>query len=211
MLKSRGIMKAFLVVLLLLSTFSCTTNTPEPRQGVMLPEPPPAGRQEPAFPAPVQITVPAPGPAAPIAPGDGTSGPFDPRSISSAEFADARSEIEMLVEKINRVIRANDYTKWLTYLSDDFIATINSPEYLDRISKTSRQLTMQKLVLKTPRDYFTHVVVAARKNISMDARLDDIEFLSHNRVKAFSLVRNQRLRLYEFVKSGGTWKLALPN
>jgi hypothetical protein len=135
--------------------------------------------------------------------------PFDPGSISPREFADARSEIELLVEEINRVIRAKNYTNWLTYLSDDFIATINSPEYLDRVSTSSRQLTMQKIVLKTPRDYFTHVVVAARKNISVNARLDDIEFLSHNRVKAYSLVRNQRLRLYDFVRSGDTWKLSL--
>jgi hypothetical protein len=66
-------------------------------------------------------------------------------------------------------------------------------------------------VLKTPQDYFIWVVVAARQGISVDTHLDDIEFLSHNQVKAFSLVRNQRLRLNEFVKSGGTWKLALSN
>ncbi|GHV77286.1 hypothetical protein AGMMS49942_21070 [Spirochaetia bacterium] len=192
-------MKAFLAILLLLSTFSCTTNTPEPQQGVILP-------QDPAFPAPVQITVPAPGP--------GTSAdqiPFDPRSISSKEFEDARSEIALLIEEINRVIRANNYTKWLTYLSDDFIATINSPEYLDRISKTSRQLTMQRIVLKTPQDYFKQVVVAARQGISLDAHLDDIEFVSHTRVKAYTVKGNQRLRLFEFVKSRGTWKIALPN
>jgi hypothetical protein len=180
-------MKAFLTIVLVVSIVSCTTNTPEPQSGVILPEPPP----------PISKPEPA------------DHGPFDPGSISPREFADARSEIELLVEEINRVIRANNYTKWLTYLSDDFIATINSPEYLDQISTSSRQLTMQKIVLKTPRDYFTHVVVAARKNISVDARLDDIEFLSHNRVKAYSLVRNQRLRLYDFVRSEGTWKLSL--
>jgi hypothetical protein len=134
---------------------------------------------------------------------------FDPGSISRQEFEDARVEIAELVEKINRVIQANDYTAWTSYLSDDFIATINSREFLDRISKTSRQLTMQRIMLKTPRDYFTQVVVAARKNISMDAHLDDIEFLSHTRVKAFTLKGNQRLRLFEFVKNKGAWKIAL--
>jgi hypothetical protein len=201
-------MKAFLTAVLLVSIFSCTTNTPEPQSGVIVPDFPPAVNQEALpFPGPVQITVPAPGPAVPAAGGDEDG--FDPRSISREEFEDARVEIELLVEEINRVIRANDYTKWLTYLSDDFIATINSPEFLDRISKTSRQLSIQKIVLKTPRDYFIQVVVAARKNISMDAHLDDIEFSSHNRVKAYTVKGNQRLRLFEFVRSNGTWKLAL--
>jgi hypothetical protein len=202
------LIKGFLTILLLIGISSCTTNAPEPQQGVVLPDPP-AGRQGSAFPGPVQITVPAPGPASPVAAND--RAPFDPGTISSTEFEAARSEIELLIEEINRVIRANDYAKWLTYLSDDFIATINSPEYLDRISTSSRQLTMQKIVLKTPRDYFTQVVVAARQGISLDARLDDIEFVSHTRVKAYTVKGNQRLRLFEFVKSRGTWKIALPN
>jgi hypothetical protein len=192
-------MKVFLTILLLSGIFSCTTNTPEPQSGVILPDVPSVDRQESANPAP--------GPASPkVINGEAV---FDPSAISHEEFENAKSEIQFLVEDLNRVIRVRDYTAWLSYLSDDFIATINSPEYLDWISKSSRQLTMQHIVLKTPRDYFTHVVVAARKNVTVDAQLDDIEFLSHNRVKAFSLVRNQRLRLYEFVRSGGTWKLSL--
>jgi hypothetical protein len=183
-------MKALFIIIPLLSILSCTTNTPEPQQGVVLP-----------------AAVPAPGPTPPAA----DQAAFDPGSITVEEFDSAKSEIQILIEEIHRVIQAKDYTKWLTYLSDDFIATINTPAYLAEISKTSRQLTIQKIVLKTPRDYFTHVVVAARKSINVDTHLDDIEFLSHNRVKAFAVVRNQRLRLFEFVRSrGGAWKVALP-
>jgi hypothetical protein len=200
-------MKAFLTILLIISIFSCTTNTPEPQPGRIIPDFSSAGRQEPVAPGPVQITIPAPGPALPAAINDAAD--FDPGSISREEFENARSEIELLIEEINRVIRAKNYTKWLTYLSDYYITAINSPEYLERISKTSRQLTMQKIVLKTPRDYFTHVVVAARANISVDAHLDDIEFISHTQVKAFTVKGNQRLRLFEFVKDKGVWKVAL--
>lgn len=191
-------MKGFLTILLLISIFSCTTNTQEPQPGIIIPDFPSVSRQEPAIPGPAQ--------ALPTAINDASD--FDPSSISRQEFEDAKSEIELLVEEINRVIRAKNYTQWLTYLSDDYIAAINSPEYLDRISKTSRQLTMQKIVLKTPRDYFTHVAVAARANISTDAHLDDIEFMSHTRVKAFAIKGNQRLRLFEFVKDKGAWKIA---
>jgi hypothetical protein len=118
-------------------------------------------------------------------------------------------EMRQLIAEINRVIRAKDYAGWVSYLADDFIAAINSPSYLAQLSESSRQLKGQNIVLKTPQDYFTHVVVASRENVRVDASLDDIEFLSHNRVKAFTVnTRKQRLRLFEFVKAGDTWKIA---
>jgi hypothetical protein len=117
-----------------------------------------------------------------------------------------------LIEDINRIIRAKDYTGWVSHLADDFIRIINSPDYLAQLSESSRQLKGQNIILKTPQDYFTYVVVASRENIRVDARLDDIEFLSHNRVKAFTInARKQRLRLFEFVKADDTWKIAFSN
>ena len=118
-------------------------------------------------------------------------------------------EMRQLVIEINGVIRAKDYEGWVSYLAEDFIAAINSPDYLARLSESSRQLKGQNIVLKTPQDYFNYVVVASRKNIRVDASLDDIEFLSHNRVKAYTVnARRQRLRLFEFVKAEGAWKIA---
>jgi hypothetical protein len=118
-------------------------------------------------------------------------------------------EMRLLITEIDRVIRAKDFEGWISYLAEDFIGIINSPSYLAQLSESSWQLKNQNIVLKTPRDYFTYVVVASRENIRVDASLDDIEFLSHNRVKAYTVnTRRQRLRLFEFVKAGNTWKIA---
>jgi hypothetical protein len=134
---------------------------------------------------------------------------FDPLSITVQEKETTMGEMRLLIAEINRVIRAKDYERWVAYLAEDFITAINSPDYLAQLSESSRQLKGQNIVLRTPQDYFTYVVVASRENIRVDASLDDIEFLSHNRVKAFTLnARKQRLRLFEFVKAGDAWKIA---
>ncbi|MDR3123008.1 MAG: hypothetical protein LBU16_04435 [Treponema sp.] len=137
---------------------------------------------------------------------------FDPLSITAEEKETTMDEMRLLIAEINQVIQKKDYGGWISYLADDFIAAINSPSYLAQLSESSPLLKNQNIVLKTPKDYFTHVVVASRESVRADASLDDIEFLSHNRVKAFTVnTRKQRLRLFEFVKIGGAWKIAFSN
>ncbi|MDR2738915.1 MAG: hypothetical protein LBB68_03680 [Treponema sp.] len=186
-------MKALFITFLLLGAFSCTSEPgPQPEMVVQEPEPP---RQE--------------APAAPIVE-EGTN--FDLTSITQEEFNSTKEEMQALIEEINQVIRAKDYNKWLSYLAEDFIGVINSQNYLIELSQTSEGLKSRNIVLKTPEDYFTHVVVPSRGNVRVDPRLDDIEFLSHNRVKAFTInARKQRLRLFEFVRIGNNWKIAWPS
>jgi hypothetical protein len=185
-------MKALFLVIPLISIFSCASKGPEAQ-----PEASPRDLPPPAFEAPAAAQQ------------DAEEADFDPRSITVEEKETTMDEMRLLITEINRVIRAKDYEGWFSYLADDFIAAITSPDYLAELSESSQQLRGQKIVLKTPQDYFTHVVVASRENIRVDASLDDIEFLSHNRVKAYTLnARKQRLRLFEFVKAGDAWKIA---
>jgi hypothetical protein len=190
-------MKALFLVIPFISILSCASNTPES-------QPEPAAQ---ALPPPLE--APASVRQEQEAGAEAEEAGFDPRSITVEEKETTMDEMRLLVVEINRVIRARDYEGWVSYLADEFIAAINSPAYLSELSESSRQLKGQNIVLKTPQDYFTHVVVASRENIRVDASLDDIEFLSHNRVKAFTVnTRKQRLRLFEFVKAGDTWKIA---
>jgi hypothetical protein len=187
-------MKALFLVVSFIFAFSCASNGPESQ------------------PEPVVLTLPpsafeAPAAAQEEAEEDETG--FDPQSITVQEKETTMDEMRLLIAEINRVIRAKDYESWVSYLADDFIAAINSTDYLTQLSESSRQLKGQNIFLRTPQDYFTYVVVASRENVRVDASLDDIEFLSHNRVKAYTVnTRKQRLRLFEFVKAGGTWKIA---
>jgi hypothetical protein len=187
-------MKAFLIVVPFLSVFSCASNRLEPGPAPIIQASPLPVIEDPAAaPQPVEEEV-----------------DFDPLSITLQEKETTMDEMRLLIAEINRVIRARDYEGWVSYLADDFIAVINSPSYLTQLSESSRQLRGQNIILKTPQDYFTYVVVASRENVRVDASLDDIEFLSHNRVKAFTINTRsqQRLRLFEFVKAGGAWKIA---
>jgi hypothetical protein len=201
MLSWEAVMKAFWIVVPLLGIFSCASNRLDPAPEFVVQVLPPAAIEEPA-------TVPQPAAISQSEEEDEAN--FDPLSITLEEKETTMEEMRLLIDEINRVIRARDYDGWFSYLADDFVAVINSPSYLTQLSESSRQLRSQNIVLKTPRDYFTYVVVASRENVRVDASLDDIEFLSHNRVKAYTVNTRsrQRLRLFEFVKAGGAWKIA---
>jgi hypothetical protein len=188
------IMKVLFITFFLLGIFSCTSKpAPQPEATVREPEPPKQEVQVPAAPEVVEEN-------------------FDPASITEEVFTSTKEEIQELIEEINRIIRAKDYDTWVRYLAKDFIGIINSPDYLTQLSEVSGGLKSRNIVLKTPQDYFTYVVIPSRENVRVDPHLDDIEFLSHNRVKAFTInARNQRLRLFEFVRIDDSWKIAWPS
>jgi hypothetical protein len=128
---------------------------------------------------------------------------FDPSSISQEVFDSTKVDVQHFIQDLNQIIRSRNYTVWVSHLGDEYFAEKSSPEYLARISEQPR-LTTQKIVLNTPQDYFIHVVVPSRAN----DHVDDIEFVSPTRVKAYTVTPNgQRLRLYDLESSGNTWKI----
>jgi len=112
-------------------------------------------------------------------------------------------EIQQLTQRLNGIIRAKNYNSWVTYLDPAYLATINSREFLETVSK-AEVLVKQKIVLNSAYDYFINVVVPSRAN----SRVDDIEFISQNRVKAYTIdAKANRLRLYDLEKTGAGWKI----
>lgn len=203
-------MKPLLLCIPFIVVLSCASNGQETRTELagrtLSPEPESSALGAPAVEAPVAETPSA------VVPEPEAGAGFDPQSVTAEEKETTMDEMRGLIASINRVIRIKDYEGWISYLAEDFMAAINSPDYLAQLSETSPLLKSQNIILKTPQDYFNHVVVASRENVRVDASLDDIEFLSHTRVKAFTVnSRRQRLRLFEFVKAGNTWKIALPS
>ena len=136
--------------------------------------------------------------------------------VSKEVYDNTLAEVKLFVEKLNLIIKNKDYTGWLDALSEEFFARISSAEFLASASE-SKLLRSQKIVLKTPMDYFIHVVVPARSN----SNVDEIEFTAINAVKVYYVERAERqkennmtvtearrLRLYELIKkSGDTWKI----
>jgi len=128
---------------------------------------------------------------------------FDPTSISQEDRDAVMAEIRQLIQELNGIIRAQNYNAWVSFLAPDYYAQINSPEFLHERSQSPAMRT-RNIVLRTSRDYFTHVVVPSRAN----DRVDDIEFVTSNRVNAFTVNNaGNRLRLYGLERFGTEWKI----
>jgi len=139
----------------------------------------------------------------------------DSVTVSQEVYDYTLAEVKQFVDGLNALIRSKNYNSWKDALSDELFATLSSPEFLAKTSE-SAALKSRKIVLKTPSDYFLQVVVPSRSN----SKVDEIEFTAADRVKVFYLeervrrtetneavTETRRLRLYDLVKTGDTWKI----
>ena len=171
---------------------SCGSE-PEPR---IEDTPPPA--EYAAIPAPVENTE------------SGNTGfenaNFDPGAISQELYESTKIEVQHFIEDLNKIIANGNYNAWKAALTEEYFREISSPENLQQLSEQPA-MTTRKIVLKTAEDYFSYVVVPSRAN----SRVDDIEFISQNRVKAYTVMARegqaQRLRLYDLELIENVWKI----
>ena len=195
-MKRRWILLPFLLSLVL----SCVTPPQQSEVAAPIePVPPPAPRQEPIVEAPKEEEV------------------FDPDSISQEMYENTKVDVQALVGNLNRIIRTRDYSGWTENLAESYLREISSQAFLEEkteelyrrdqaiassIGRDPRQVS--KKILRTARDYFENVVVPSRSN----DRVDDIEFISDNQVKAYTIdARGQRLVLYNLVIIDNQWKI----
>ena len=132
---------------------------------------------------------------------------FDPTRVSQAQYASTRDEVRSFIENLNQIIRSRNYEAWKASLSPEYFAEISSQKNLHELSSLPA-MKSRRIVLRVPEDYFQYVVVPSRA----DLRVDDIEFIGSNRVKAFTLTTNKageevRLRLYDLEKIGNSWTI----
>ena len=113
-------------------------------------------------------------------------------------------EVEGVVESLNRIIAADDYAQWLTYLTPEYVAVTSDPAFLADASK-SPVLAQKAITLTTLRDYFDDVVVRSRTRV----RLDSLSFIDEQHVKALARMGNSMVILYYLVREGDTWKVGM--
>ncbi|MDR0302539.1 MAG: hypothetical protein LBI04_09550 [Treponema sp.] len=135
------------------------------------------------------------------------TGTFNPNQVSQAQYTSTKEDVQHFMEELNQIIRRRDYNSWKAALSPEYFEKISSSENLQQVSELPAMKT-RRIVLRTAEDYFINVVVPSRAN----SRVDDIEFIGENRVKAFTIMTNkageeQRLRLYDLEKTGNIWKI----
>ncbi|MDR0662670.1 MAG: hypothetical protein LBF80_01135 [Spirochaetaceae bacterium] len=131
---------------------------------------------------------------------------FDAASITHTVYNETKEDIGNFIYGLNSIIKAKKYNEWRAYLDDDYYNFINSPDYLQTASR-SDILTSKKIVLTNAYDYFMNVVVPARSN----DRVDSIEFINENRVKAMAMYDGKWITLYHLEKRHDGWKIVMPN
>jgi len=127
--------------------------------------------------------------------------------VSKEQYNTTKDDVQHFIERLNQTIRKKDYKTWKDSLSPEYFDKLASKENLSQMSDLPAMKT-RGIVLKNVEDYFINVVVPSRAN----SRVDEIEFIGENRVKAFTIITNssgeeQRLRLYDLEKTGNIWKI----
>ena len=140
--------------------------------------------------------------------------PSNSFAISQEVYDQTLVEVKFFINDLNALILNKNYEGWKAALSNEFFSRISSPDFLASASEAA-VLKSRKIVLKSPNDYFLQVVVPSRSN----SRVDEIEFTAADRVKVFyreervrkvdnvSTTEVRRLRLYELIRIGDTWKI----
>ena len=125
-------------------------------------------------------------------------------TVSEEVFTETFANIDELIAELNAIIREEDYDKWLSYLTPEYIEHFSSEEVLKNHSDQPL-LKKYNIKLRTLHDYFIYVVVPSRSN----ARLDDLVFLDNERVKAIMIIENQRTILYQLENRENNWLIGL--
>jgi hypothetical protein len=153
----------------------------------------------------------APPPAAEVPQQPEQAPAFDPGKVSQQVKDTTKEDVQKFIGNLNTVIRSKNFNAWKAALSDEYVAYVSSAENLQRWND-SPALKTRKIVLKNAEDYFNYVVVPSRTSTRVDDTVDDIEFVTQTRVKAYTIKTmkdgsEERLRLYDLEQSGNTWKI----
>ncbi len=182
--------------------FSCASNppaTPDPLPETDAAEKP--ATDETAAVGPIEET---PGPETPQEDGEIVA-KFDNVTITKETFKTTKTELETVVNDLNRVTFSRDYARWLTFLSEDYLKTFSDPAVL---AEVSANLPIKGVQLKSIRDYFNYVFVPSRQNM----RVDDIQFVSPTRVYVIMEISpGNPAAIYIIEKFGEQWKLVPKN
>ena len=200
----------FIFLLILTLNLSCGSG-PEPAEQTL----PPAPITQTPEPVPSDpVLLPPQEPAVDLSAQEPV---FDAESVSEEKYETTKADVQALIGELNKIIRAQNYNGWRSYLSDSYFEEISSKQFLEdkteELYKRDQIVAsnlgrdpkrVQKKMLRTPRDYFTNVVVPSRQN----DRMDDIEFISENRVKAYTVdSRGNRLILYDLELINNQWMI----
>jgi len=122
--------------------------------------------------------------------------------MDQEEYENTMTDLRDLVEQLNDIISAQDYDRWLDYLTDTYIEYYSRQEVLQEYSEAPL-LRKYNIKLRSLKDYFEYVVVASRR----DVRVDDINAIDENTVKVYMVIDDKPIVVYTLEKVEGSWKI----
>lgn len=125
---------------------------------------------------------------------------FEGVTITKETYDQTKTEMEKIVENLNRITASKDYSQWLKFLSEEYKQQYSQALTLQKVSEA---LPVKGIKLKSLKDYFSYVFVPSRQNV----RVDDIKFVSPTRVDVIMKQANVSLLVYGLENIEGTWKL----
>lgn len=128
---------------------------------------------------------------------------FEGVTITKETYVQTKSEIEKVVDQLNRITATKDYAQWIQFLSNDYKREYSKPATLKIVSEA---LPVKGIKLKSLKDYFTYVFVPSRQKI----RVDDIHFVSPSHVDVIMKQGSVSLLIYSIENVSGSWKLIPP-
>ncbi len=130
---------------------------------------------------------------------------FDTITITKQTFKNTKSEIQLVVEDLNKITFSKNFESWQNYLTDEYRKNFSDLAILEKVSAS---LPVKNVQLRTLKDYFTYVFVPSRQNM----RVDDIQFVSPTRVYVImEIAPKSPAAIYILEKTSGKWKLVLKN
>ncbi len=127
---------------------------------------------------------------------------FDGVAITKKDKALAKSEIEVVVSKLNAITAESDYSGWIGFMSAEYKKEYSNPAVLKQVSK-GLPGAAKGIQLKNLQDYFKFVFVPSRQNV----RVDDIIYKSPTRVKVIKKDNGKSLIFYNLEKINNRWLL----
>lgn len=124
-------------------------------------------------------------------------------TITRETYDQTKSELEKVVDQLNKITATKDYNKWIEFLSLQYRHDYSNPAVLKVVSET---LPIKGIKLKSLKDYFTYVFVPSRSKI----RVDDIQFLTPQRVNVIMKKGEDAVIIYGIENTDGSWKLISP-
>jgi len=198
-----------MIAILCITLVNCTTqpvkNEPtieQPKQETVVKKEPSPTQEVPKDPIPPPNSVKAPS-VTPEKKPEVIKTEDQTTEISHEEYTKTFEEVEKVIDELNSITKAGDFSRWTTYLSSKFTQEVMNPKALENINDQPL-LKRNNITIKTLSDYFTYVVVPSRASV----RLDDLIFTDTNRVRAFMQIRGDRVLIYQLEKINGKWKIS---